>query len=76
MKSSFNQYAVFVAGSEYTCTQFFDTDRGGGLDIKDALSRKHIGEMWGWTIPDLDEMDSDEIELFETKVTEFIEENL
>lgn len=71
-----NQYSVFVGGTEYTCTQFFDTDKGEGLDIRETYSRKYIGEMLGETIPDLDEMDSEEIETFETNVIEFIEENL
>ena len=72
-----NTYAVFVDGDEYTCTQFFDVDtQQDGLDIKDALTQEHIGEMFGETIPDLDEMDVDEIEGFEARVTAFIEEKL
>ena len=72
-----NTYAVFVDGVEYTCTQFFDIDsQQDGLDIKDAMSQKHIGEMFDETIPDMDEEDADEIEGFEERVTAFIEENL
>ena len=71
-----NQYAVFVDEVEYTCTQFFDTDKGDGLDIKDAMSQKHIGEMFGETIPDLDSEDYAEVEGFEARVSAFIEEKL
>lgn len=71
-----NKYTVFVGGDKYTCTDFFDTDNGEGIDIKDALTKKHIGEMFGESIPDIDDADEDEIEGFEERVTEFIEENI
>jgi len=72
-----NQYAVFVDDVEYTCTQFFNVDtQQDGLDIKDALSQEHIGEMFGETIPDLDSEDYAELEGFEARVTAFIEEKL
>jgi hypothetical protein len=70
-----NTYAIFVAGDEYTCTEFFDTDKGEGIDVKDALTQKHIVEVFGLTIPDLDATEN-EIETFENVVTEWIEDNL
>lgn len=71
-----NTYAVFVAGSEYTCTQFFDVDKQmDGIDIKDAMTGKHIGEMLGETIPELEDED-DAVTGFEARVESFIEENL
>jgi hypothetical protein len=67
-----NTYAVFVAGTEYTCTQFFDTDKGDGIDIKDAMTGKYVGQVLGEVIPEID----DAVEAFEERVTAFIEENL
>jgi hypothetical protein len=67
-----NQKAVFVSGTEYTCTEFFDVDKQtGGIDIKDEQGN-HVGEMLGEVIPDID--DEDENVNFDERVTKFIEE--
>ncbi len=69
-----NQKSVFVAGVEYTCTQFFDIDKQtDGIDIKNEQG-KHVGEMFGETIPDID--DDEENINFDERVTEWIEENV
>ena len=72
-----NTYSVWACGTEYVCRQFWNTDTNtSGVDIYDPLDNdKHIGEIMGISIPDTD-AEPDEIEAFEAKVTEFIEENL
>ena len=69
-----NTAAVFVAGNEYTCKQFYETDTNtDGIDISDALTGEHIGEMFNITIPDMDDPDYDVLFTdFEEKVEYYI----
>jgi hypothetical protein len=68
-----NQKSVFVNGSEYLCTQFFDVNTQiDGVDIKNE-SGKHIGEILGVVIPDID-ADDEENEIFDEIVIDFVNE--
>ena len=69
-----NTYAVFHNGTEYTCSYFFDTNEGDGVDVKNAETQKHVGEMFGISIPDMD-ADEDETTRFELEIQAFIDEN-
>lgn len=65
-----NTYAVFVANDEYTCRSIYD-DKGEGIDIYDA-DNKHVGEIYGISIPDID-CDVAETAEFEERVINYIE---
>jgi hypothetical protein len=54
-----NQISVFVDGSEYLCTQFFDCDLGEGIEVKDE-NGNYIDCMWGIEIPDIDDIEETE----------------
>jgi hypothetical protein len=71
-----NTYAVFQMGNEYTCVQFFDIDtQTDGVDVYNAADNKHIGEIWGVTIPEVD-AELVETQMFEGIVTEWLNNNL
>lgn len=64
-----NQKAVFDGPDEYMCTQFFDSETStDGVDV--SLGGKHLGEIWGITIPDID--DEEENIKFDKEVTDWI----
>lgn len=71
-----NTYAVFVGGDEYTCVQFFDIDtQTDGVDVYNAANNKHLGEIWGVTIPEVD-ADVEDTQAFEATVTEWLKNNI
>lgn len=64
-----NQKSVFAFGDEFSCQQFWCTDRNvGGIDI--YVGTKHIGEILNLDIPDID--DEEENIEFDKTVEEWI----
>lgn len=71
-----NQYAVIVDNETFMCEPFHDVDKGSGIDIYyiEHNPRVHVGEMFGWEIPD--DEDADEGQKFEQAVEDYIRENV
>jgi hypothetical protein len=61
---------------QYECTEFYDTDKGVGIDVKEYPSGKFIGEMWGISLPDgskyNDEFWHDDLDKFKRNVEDFL----
>lgn len=73
-----NTYAVFSYGTEFTCRNFTDVDPDvSGVEITKAETGKVIGQIEGFSIPDIDDLDGDGEETieFEVMVNDWLEEN-
>ena len=69
-----NYHEVIFLGSKFTCKPFTDIETNtNGVDVYDEQNNR-IGELMGVEIPDSE--DKDFVEKFETKVLEFIDENI
>ena len=73
-----NTYSVFAYGREFKCRFFFDADNNvgtSGIDVYDVENKnKHIGEIYGLSIPSDDE-DFEIVKEFEDAVCNWLEEN-
>lgn len=68
------QHEVIFLNSKFTCKQFFDIEtNANGIDVYDEQNNR-IGEMLNIDIPDAE--DTEAVEVFETKVLEFIDNNI
>jgi len=67
-------YSIFINGDEYILSYFFDTDLGDALEVKDAITNKHVVDLLGYLLPDLE--DSEAIEAFENSVKKAIKAHL
>lgn len=70
-----NQYSVFSYGEEFRTAQFLDDYSSlPGVTVYSPNGRV-IGEMMEISIPDLNEAEHEEINLFEMKVENWLEHN-
>lgn len=52
-----NQISVFVGGAEYICTESYDCELGGAIEVKNE-NGKYLGQIFDLSIPDIDDEDS------------------
>jgi hypothetical protein len=67
---------IEIGADQFECREFYDTDKGVGIEVKEHPSGKFIGEIWGVSLPDgskyNDDFWYDDLDKFKREVNDFL----